>query len=818
MDADQNIRTTSVQRPRTGTIDQPFRPDSLPPPGTPPAVGDRYQVATMYRSGGLGRVWIARDTALGRDVALKDLRPERGADPRLRARFVEEARITGQLEHPFIVPLYDLIDGPDGPCYTMRFVAGRTLAEAAREYLDRRTAGRATRLDLAELLDAFVAVCRAVAYAHSRGVLHRDLKGQNVVLGQYGEVFVLDWGLAKPTAGGRAGAAGISGSTSAGGPAVVTPSPVGSRDETVAGAILGTPAFLAPEQARGDSASMASDIYGLGAMLYVILTGGPPYDGPTMQDVIEKVAAGAPPRPRMVNPACPAALEAICLKAMARDAEARYSLAEAVAADVRRWLADEPVAAYREAWLARAARWARRHRAAVAGGLAVLLTAVVALAVSTTLIWHEERRTAEQRDRAEQRLSLARGLSDSLLDLSEKHLAPVAAAEDSRRAAVDEALAAARQTLGEQPDDPATQEWAARLFRYSANIHRLINDTAGAAASYAEALRLYDALSARSPNSAAVRNLLAETLRDQAQLASKLGDLAAAATSLRRAIDLANGLRAAAPDNANYRRTLASSLFDLAEVQAERGQSAAAEATATQAADLFRDLLNAPKSQAYRYDRTILAAALSQQAAARRKLGRLDDALAAHIAAFTEFQAIMAPGDQNDRHFYGRALVERARTYALLPNRRDRVERDLGDAIKIWSPLQERSPRTAAYREWLAVAYTTRGEFRTTAARESKSAVDVKSAADDLDKSRKILEALGNENASVASYLAELGRTYAALGRLASIDGNKTAAATWFDRSVTTLRAALDRAPEAAAVRTALDVVEAENAGTGPDG
>src|SRR5262249_1335507 len=133
-----------------------------------------------------------------RDVALKTLRPDRPADPGTRARFVREARVTGRLEHPCVVPLYDLIDAPGGPpFYAMRFVAGRTLTEAAEAYHRARAAGRAGPLELAALLDAFVAVCRAVAFAHARGVLHRDLKGQNVVLGDYGEVFLLDWGLAK---------------------------------------------------------------------------------------------------------------------------------------------------------------------------------------------------------------------------------------------------------------------------------------------------------------------------------------------------------------------------------------------------------------------------------------------------------------------------------------------------------------------------------------------------------------------------------------------------------------------------------------------
>jgi tetratricopeptide (TPR) repeat protein/tRNA A-37 threonylcarbamoyl transferase component Bud32 len=802
MDNDHDHLTTAGERPQsTGTVDHPSHPDESGP-NEPPVVGDRYHIVTLHRSGGLGRVWVARDAALGRDVALKDLRPTRARDPRLRARFVEEARITGQLEHPSIVPLYDLIDGPDGPCYTMRFVAGRTLAEAAREYHDRRNAGRATRLDLAGLLDAFVAVCQAVAFAHSRGVLHRDLKGQNVVLGGYGEVFVLDWGLAKLA---TAPELAVPGALSAAGPVGVTPTPVGPRDETVTGAILGTPAFLAPEQAGGDPASTASDVYGLGAMLYVILTGAPPYDGPNMQDVLDRVLAGPPPQPQTMNPACPPGLEAICIKAMARDPAARYPAAAAVAADVRRWLADEPVEAYREPWPARAARWARRHRPAVIGVVAVLLTAVVGLAVSTTLVWQEERRTAEQRDRAERRLALTRGLSDSLLDLSEKYLAPVAPAEESRRAVVDEALAAARQTLNEQPDDPATQEWAARLYRYSANNHRLIDDTAGAAPSYAEAVRLYEALVARSPDNISTRNLLAETLRDQAQLLGKLGDLRAAAGRLERTVSLAEGLRAAAPENANYQRTLATALLDLSGVEDDRGRFPAAEVAAGRAADMFQVLLSAPRATAHKYDRLFLAAARSQQAEAQREQGRNEAALAAHVAAFRDFLVIMTPGDQNEKHFFCRALLGRGRTYTRLPKREDRALRDFTQAIDTWAQLQERAPRRAFYRQWQAVAFAERGQLQ-------GNLGELKKAADDLEKSRSILVALVGENAAVPSYHADLGRTYAALGRLATTNHDAAASADWLTKAAAAFRVALGSAPDAAPVRKALETVDADRA------
>ncbi len=157
---------------------------------------ERYTLTHLHAKGGMGRVWLARDGSLGRQIALKELRPDQTDNSIVCSRFLYEAKITAKLEHPGIVPVYELGEG-DAPYYTMRFVRGRTLSEAIRAYHKKRAAGEADSVGLVDLLSAFASVCHAVAYAHSRGIIHRDLKGQNVVLGDFGEVIVLDWGLAK---------------------------------------------------------------------------------------------------------------------------------------------------------------------------------------------------------------------------------------------------------------------------------------------------------------------------------------------------------------------------------------------------------------------------------------------------------------------------------------------------------------------------------------------------------------------------------------------------------------------------------------------
>jgi serine/threonine-protein kinase len=321
---DDDIRRSLAGPPAPeGAAHQAATVDHVPGPNA------RYTRLRLHATGGIGRVWLAHDGDLGRDVALKELRPERAGPEALRARFLQEARITGQLEHPGVVPVYELAYRPDGqPFYTMRFVKGCTLSEAARAYHGKRSKGRADALDLPTLLNAFVTVCNTVAYAHSRGVIHRDLKGQNVILGDFGEVVVLDWGLAKLV--GRPEDAPEASPVVAAG---------ADSGYTVQGQALGTPAYMAPEQSEGrlDLIDRRTDVYGLGAILYEILTGEPPFTGPSTDDVLRRVREEEPIPPHQAWPDVPPALEALCLRALAKRPEDRPAAAADLAHEVQGW-------------------------------------------------------------------------------------------------------------------------------------------------------------------------------------------------------------------------------------------------------------------------------------------------------------------------------------------------------------------------------------------------------------------------------------------------------------------------------------------------
>ena len=350
--------------------------------------GATYLVIRPFAKGGMGKISIARDVPLKRDVALKELRDSAADNPDSRQRFVAEAEITGQLEHPGVVPVYALgMDDHGKPFYAMRFVEGPTLHQAIEQYHKAPTAA-----ELRKLLRPFVMVCHTMAYAHDRGVIHRDIKPANIMLGAFGETLVMDWGLAKPLASGDSPESTVGD---------VAQQQLAARPEVTApGRILGTPAYMPPEQASGkvDELGPAADIYSLGAVLYQVLTGKPAYRGSSSAEVIEQVRAAPPPRPSSVCPNVPRALEAICLRAMARQAQDRYPNATALAEDVQRWLDDEPVSAYTERRVEQVYRWSRKHKAAVVSGVVslVLLILVSSVAFAAVAWEHAKTRAAER--------------------------------------------------------------------------------------------------------------------------------------------------------------------------------------------------------------------------------------------------------------------------------------------------------------------------------------------------------------------------------------------------------------------------------------
>ena len=369
-------------------------PPRLPSPSPAGAqhlpVVDRqtYVIEGMFARGGIGRILRARDVRLGRPVALKELLDPQGPD---ESRFLNEALVTARLQHPGIVPIYEAGRWSNGePFYAMRLVSGRSLDERLSET---KTFGE--RL---ALLPHVLAVTEAIAYAHSQHIIHRDLKPANVLVGEFGETVVIDWGLAKQLAQDGTPAAEPTSPLLSQTPTfsadAATPSANGSSNQTLAGIVLGTPAYMPPEQAAGRPVDERADVYALGAMLYHLLVGARPYGSGSASEVLDRVIAGPPTPVEKLQKEAPEELLAIVTQAMAREPAQRYPTALALAEDLRRYLTGQLVGAHHYSRMDLVKRFVRRNRK-------VLAVVTIALAAWGTTGALSVRRILHERDRAE---------------------------------------------------------------------------------------------------------------------------------------------------------------------------------------------------------------------------------------------------------------------------------------------------------------------------------------------------------------------------------------------------------------------------------
>lgn len=445
------------------------QPNATPQTHKAPRVEERYKLLDNFAHGGLGNIWLAEDTSIHRQIAFKELLPKALKNRSIVERFMEEAQITGQLEHPCIVPIYDVGYQDNGtPFYAMKLLKGGNMEQAIDAMHAMARGSTERQLAFTRLLRQFIAVCQAMGFAHDKGVLHRDLKPLNVMLGEFGETLVLDWGLAKvidvmghhevitdsngqidkadpndavnsgtvietQTSESNAGVTKTQGASDVGVTKTEVSSAGGTQtrttetgsflrrqvatdartagSHTIMGQVMGTPAYMPAEQAEGkiDQLDARTDIYSLGGILYKLLTNQSPVGRGKAQDILKKVITGDITPPRAIDPTIAPPLEAICRKAMALKQEDRYPKAMDMAADIEAWLSDEPVSVYPDPWQTQLRRWYKRHHALVHSSVAAVVVIGIAIGGWT---WAESRRVAGLRLAAQSKVDEARAATE----------------------------------------------------------------------------------------------------------------------------------------------------------------------------------------------------------------------------------------------------------------------------------------------------------------------------------------------------------------------------------------------------------------------
>ena len=727
-------------------------------PAGPGAQESRYRVDKFYKRGGMGEIWHAYDLELKRDVAVKIIREEYAGIAEIRERFNLESEVIGKLEHPNVIPIYGKGVARDGrPSYAMPFIDGETLRDA----IDRFHKGKGGRsrgeheLMFRSLIRRIVDVCNAIEHAHSRGVLHRDIKPLNVMLGRFGETLVLDWGLAKDLDH-KSGIDALDLSHWSRSGAGV--------DQTLLTKIEGTMRYMSPEQALGkiDRIGKASDVFNLGATFYYLLTGRAPYSSPYTDALREQVIRCDYPPPRKGRRDLPAALESICLKAMDREPERRYPSARSLADDLERWLGDEPVKAHKYSRLTRASRWARRHRSQVA--VAVIL--LVGLLIATLSI--VEARV--QKRRAAENFTLANdAVNQMLLRVSEKRLFSVAGMSGLRKELGDDAVRFLKKLLDRDPDDPALRLNYADTCLNAANNHFQAASLDRFLLYYDEdILPIYQRL--RSDNLANVwyRHAVAFCMVIKSQGLRELGRVAEAIKLLREAeveeltvLRNSVGLPATDANLAKYRYGSAQAQVRLAETlllvagyqEAQSLLEPAIESLTIQLKAKPADfLLQRELSDAWTF-RGVVASETRDLDGASRAFDRgnrlLDEASKGTEAAKTELDYLRAM-----------LLGEHGHWLASLPGRAEDAERVLDRAVLIMVDLCRDYAEIPEYRCELSWSLINRGLARSKLEDARRTTAEA-----DLAKAVEILERLARENPTLVRAHSLLGRAQGSLGR-----------------------------------------------------
>jgi serine/threonine-protein kinase len=740
--------------------------------------GQRFRIVRLHAQGGLGTVFVAVDSELHREVALKQMQ-DRHADDRLsRERFVAEAEITGGLEHPGVVPVYGLgTDAGGRPYYAMRLIEGDSLSVAIERFHNdpalKTDPGRRS-LELRKLLRRFTDVCNAIDYAHSRGVIHRDLKPANIMVGRHGETLVVDWGLAKavvqadPPVGEK----------------IIAPSSSGSS-KTLPGSALGTPAYMSPEQARGDVAHVGpwSDVYSLGATLYCLLTGKPPFGAESIGATLDGVREGRFPRPRRLDPSLAPALEAVCLKAMSLWPEARYASPRLLAEDIERWMADEPVTAHPERPHERLARWFRLHRTWAYAAVATLIGCCAFAVVSAALIEGSRQREVAARREAELGFRMAQGAVDSyLVNVSENTLLKEQDSLDIRNLR-QELLASAlkyyQQFVNQRGHDQGLRAELANAHFRLGQITREISSTQEAIDSFRSAEAIWVQLAAKEPGNDRLQARIAACHLAVGKLQERIGNLPIALESLTQARAILEPVAARRPQESLFQADLAECLTKIGIIHANLESTELALTLLLKAKGIRQQLLE--RSPGDPVCQRSLAEAINDLGYVYYKINDLAAALQAFHEVEQICQSLLGQVQVGPKPV--KILEWLARSYYNIGTIQARGKepeqslRSFEQSLHYRSALASAHPSVTTFQADLAASYREIATHQHAAHQDDKATASARQSID-------ILERLVQSNPDRARYHSELGRSWSTLGFIHDERRENKKAIPAFERAV----------------------------------
>jgi serine/threonine protein kinase len=645
-----------------------------------------YEVLEVLGRGGMAVVYKARQVSLNRLVALKMILSGAHADSAEVARFHTEAQAVASLHHPHIVQIYEVGEHNHFPFFSLELMEGGNL--------DRKVAGAPQPpKEAARLMEV---LARAMHYAHERGIVHRDLKPANVLLTADGTPKIADFGLAKRQLS-------------------ADPQPEGEWTQT--GAILGTPSYMAPEQAEGHgkTASPLADVYALGAMLYELLTGRPPFRGTSTLETLRQVRCDDPIAPARLQPQVPRDLETICLKCLHKGPERRYPSAAALADDLHRFLANEPIQARPTSLWEHAVKWAKRRPTKAA----VFLSAALATLLLVAGVFLHSIRLQSERDYAERNLQRARRAVEAMLtEVAEEHLAYEPHMEENRRVLLEKALKFYQELREEKRTDPTIRIDSALAAQRVGDILRLLGRFEQAKDAYLEAIDLLAPVAADASPDRHRRGLRARSQQALANCYNFLGEVLRqtnhpqeAADGYRKALGTQDELVLQFPDDPQYRMERARTHYNLGILWKDTNQLAEAERSLGQAVtDLGPLVARYPDVPQYRQH---LARSYLNLGTLLRQTGRPQAAMDRYQQAITLLQELTrnVPANPDYRHELGVARNNLGNVLVKVPPlaAQDDPEGEHTAAVQLFTELVRDFPKVPVYRQELANSYNSLG-------------------------------------------------------------------------------------------------------------